>query len=347
MAINTLNRRQLLAGIAAAPIVAGSAGEALAQQQRFKGRHLVAQGLGGGPQDIIEAVVYKPFRAETGADTTQVPLFSAPGLARMQAETENPLIDMFVYSGGQEVVAKEMGLTQAITGSSRLGVLPDGLRDRDGHWAVWAAIGEGILYRTDKIKEPPRSYKDFLKDEYKGHIAFPNLTNGYGVDFLVMLARALGGGENNVDPAFKALAKIKGETIFNTTAEIATLFGQNDIWLLPYDIGNAYRLKQSGLPIAMAKPEEGSPAVFISSCIAKRSKNGDVAAGVLDAMLDPVNQAKLAEAMRYTPTNPQTVLTNATAREIPNLKDLVFLDRPLILKKRAEWTDRFNREIAS
>src|SRR5262249_30582977 len=150
-------------------------------------------------QDLIQAAVFAPFDQATGARTTQVPMQSAAALARMRAETGNPQIDMFQFSGGQEVTAKEMGLTQPLTSVSRLAGIPAALKDADGHWVTWAVIAEGIVYRRDKIPEPPRSYRDFLKPEYRGHIAFPAITNGYGMDFLVMLARAFGGGEANIE----------------------------------------------------------------------------------------------------------------------------------------------------
>ena len=103
---------------------------------------------------------------ETGAEATQVPLFSAPGLAHMQEETEKPLTDICLYSRAQEVLATHMELRQAIAGASRLAPIPDNLKNYDRPWAVWAAIGKAILYRADRPKEPPRSYKDFLEDEY-------------------------------------------------------------------------------------------------------------------------------------------------------------------------------------
>src|SRR5215212_4813447 len=176
------HRRAIVTGLGAASLMPVATRVTRAQAERFKGRELVSSGFGGSTQDIIQKAAFDPFAAESGAKTTQVPMQSAAALARMKAEAGNPQIDMFQFSGGQEETAKESGLTQPLGTVPLTAKVPEGLKDKDGHWVSWAVIAEGIVYRTDKIKEPPRSYKDFFKPEYKGHIAFPAITNGYGMD---------------------------------------------------------------------------------------------------------------------------------------------------------------------
>lgn len=343
----TLNRRTMMSlmGAAAATPLLSRAG--FAQAPDFSGRSLVSSGFGGSTMDIVQAAVFDPFDAATGASSTQVPMQSAAALARMVAEAGNPQIDMYQFSGGQELVAKADGLTQPMEGVTRAANLPEDLKDPDGHWVSWAVIGEGLVYRTDKFETPPTSYKDFFRPELAGHIAFPAATNGYGIDFLVMLARIFGGGENDIDPGFEALARIKNETIFAAASDLPTLFGQGDIWLMPYDTGNTFKIQNAGLPVAFAAPVEGSPAVTLTTCVANGAANADVAGGAIDFMLSPEAQVAIADAMRWVPTNPEAVLPEALAAAVPALDQLVTLDRPLINEKRAEWIERFNREIAA
>ena len=344
MGTSSLDRRQLLAALAASTALPFSSAQA--QAQAFAGRKLVSSGFGGSTMDIIQSAVFTPFDKATGASSTQVPMQSAAALARMKAEAGNPQIDLFQFSGGQEAFAKSEGLSQPLSGVSRLGQIPAGLRDPDGHWVTWAVIAEGIVYRKDKIPTPPTSYKDFLKPEYKGHIAFPAITNGYGVDFLVMLAKAFGGSEDNIEPGFEAMKQIKGETIFKAASDLPTLFGQGDIWIMPYDTGNTFKLQQAGLPVAFATPKEGSPAVFITACVAKGAKNADIANAAIDAMLKPEAQIEIARAMRWTASNPETKLPADLTGEVPSVDKLAQLDRDKINGKRASWIERWNREIA-
>jgi putative spermidine/putrescine transport system substrate-binding protein len=346
MDANHLDRRQLLAALAASSVTPFAASGALAQAPSFAGRKLITSGFGGSTMDIIQSAVFSPFDKESGAASTQVPMQSAAALARMKAEAGNPQIDMYQFSGGQEAFAKDEGLSQPLSSVSRLARIPADLKDPDGHWVTWAVIAEGIVYRKDKIPTPPKSYKDFLKPEYKGHIAFPTITNGYGMDFLVMLAKAFGGSEDNIEPGFEALKKIKGETIFKAASDLPTLFGQGDIWIMPYDTGNTFKVQQSGLPVAFATPEEGSPAVFITACVAKGAKNADVANAAIDAMLKPEAQIEIARTMRWTASNPDTKLPADLAGEVPAVGQLAQLDRAKINRMRGAWTERWNREIA-
>jgi putative spermidine/putrescine transport system substrate-binding protein len=340
------NRRQVVAAMAASTALPFAASPAFSQTPSFAGRKLISSGFGGSTQDFIQAAVFNPFEKDTGAATTQVPMQSAAALARMKAEAGNPQIDMFNFSGGQEAFAKEEGLSQPMSGVTRLAKIPAALKDPDGHWVTWAVIAEGIMYRKDKIPSPPKSYKDFFKPEYKGHIGFPVITNGYGMDFLIMLAKSHGGSEDNIEPGFEAMKKLKGETIFKAASDLPTLFGQGDIWIVPYDTGNTFKLQESGLPVAFSTPDEGSPAVFVTTCIAKGSKNADVANAAIDAMLKPEAQVELARKMRWTASNPDTKLPDDLASEVPQVDRLATLNRTKINAMRSAWTDRWNREIA-
>jgi putative spermidine/putrescine transport system substrate-binding protein len=345
MTFDRMSRRQVLSGLAASgtlPLLSSR----LSAAESFSGRSLVSSGFGGSTMDIIQKAVFDPFDKATGAKSTQVPMQSAAALARLKSEAGNPQIDMYQFSGGQEDAAKKEGLTQPLTSVAQLHAIPADMKDPDGHWVTWAVIGEGIVYRKDKIKEPPRSYKDFLKPEYKGHVAFPAITNGYGMDFLVMLARAFGGGEANIEPGFEAMRRLKGETIFKAASDLPSLFGQGDIWIMPYDTGNAFKVQGSGLPVAFATPEEGSPAVNITAVVAKGAKNADVANAAIDYMLRPEAQVEIARHMRWTASNPNTKLPDDLAAEVPNVSQLAKLDRAVINEKRPEWTERWNREIA-
>lgn len=319
-----------------------------AQAPNFKGRELVAQGFGGQGQDAVQAATFDWFDKTTGAKSSQVPMQSAPAFARMRAEAQNPQIDMYVFSGGQEVVAAKEGLTQPLGDIPQLARIPASLKDPGGHWVTWGAIGEGILYRTDKFKDKPASYKDFLRPEVQGHVAFPVISNGYGLDFLIMLARAYGGSERNIEPGFDAMKKISAKaTIFRAASDVQGLFTQGDIWMLPYDSATAARAKAQGVPIAFAVPAEGAPAVFLTAVISRNTKNADMARVIIGRMLSPEAQVDVARAVAWGPTNPDTRLPPELTGSIPQVSALLKLDRDHINANRSAWTERWNREIAT
>ncbi|MBU8539335.1 extracellular solute-binding protein [Falsiroseomonas tokyonensis] len=337
-----LTRRTALTA-ATLPLLAPSA----RAQQRFTGREIVATAFGGPSQDLIQRLVYDPIARETGARGTQTPLLSANAFARMRAETQAPQIDLFMYSGGQQVAAKAGDLTQKLPDAPNFANVPANLKDADGQWIAWGLVTEGILYRPDKIATPPRSYRDFFKPEFEGHIAFPHITNGYGTDFLVMLAKTFGGSEQNIGPGFEALKRISGRAnIFRSAAEVQTLFASGDIWIMPYDGASAMRSKAMGIPVSYAVPEEGAPYVLLTGAVAKRSRNADIASFVLNRHLDPEVQTAIAREIGWAPVNTATQLPPDVAPFMAPTDKLANLDRDAINANRPAWTDRFNREIA-
>jgi len=331
-------------GLATLPLL----GSAALAQKRFAGREIVATAFGGSSQTLIQQMVYDRIEAETGAKGTQTPLLSAQAFARMRAEAQAPQIDLFMFSGGQEGPAKAGGLTQPLPAAPNFANVPAALKDPDGHWIAWGLVTEGILYRTDKITTPPTSYRDFFKPEYEGHIAFPHVTNGYGTDFLVMLARAFGGSEENIGPGFEAMKRISGRAnIFRSAAEVQTLFASGDIWIMPYDGASAMRSSAQGIPVGYSVPEEGAPFVLLTGCVAKRSRNADIASAVLDAHLDPAVQAAIAAQVGWAPVNTATQLPADVAPFMAPTSKLAEFNRDVINAARPAWTERFSREIAT
>ena len=203
-----------------------------------------------------------------------------------------------------------------------------------------------LLYRTDKVKTPPRSYKDFLDPAYAGHIAMPTITNGYGTDFLVMLARAQGGSEANIEPGFKALAQIaKGATIFRAASEVPGLFAQGDAWIIPYDSTSAKRCREAGLPVAFVTPEEGSVSSACSVCVAANSNNLELARAMAGQFISVESQMAIAEQLQWAPTNGRVRLPEALAQQLPRPDQLVTLQMDVMTANRPLWTERWNREI--
>lgn len=325
---------------------AASAAAGSAAAQSFTGKEVVAQGFGGPTQDVIQQVVFDVFDKREGSRSTQVPLQSAAAFARMRAEAAAPQIDLYQFSGGQERLAAAEGLAGPLGELPGLADIPATMKDPGSKWVTFAVIAEGILYRTDKVKTPPRSYKDFLDPAYDGHIALPTITNGYGTDFLVMLARALGGSETNIEPGFQALTKIaKGASIFRAASEVPGLFAQGDAWIIPYNSTSAKRCKDAGLPVAFVAPEEGSVASACSVCVAAKSQNLALAQALAEQFIAPDLQRAIAESLQWAPTNSRVQLPEALARQLPRPDQLVKLNMDVMTRSRPEWTERWNREI--
>jgi putative spermidine/putrescine transport system substrate-binding protein len=345
-AMQGFGRRSFL-GAAGAMVAGIDVQLAQAQQGRFAGKQLVAQGFGGPTQDIIQRAVFDRLDAREGCHSTQVPLQSAAAFARMRAEAAAPQIAVYQFSGGQEKLAAAEKISASLGPLPELADVPAVFKDPAGFWTTYAVIAEGIVYRTDKVKALPRSYKDFLDPAYDGHIAFPTITNGYGTDFLVMLARAYGGGEKNIEPGFKAMAKFAADaTIFRAASEVPSLFAQGDVWIMPYDSTSAKRCKDAGLPVAFVAPEEGSVASPCTICIAAKAPDLDLARAAAGQFISVESQTAIAEQLQWTPVNSRVILPDALVQQLPRPQQLISLDESTMTQQRPQWTERWNREIA-
>lgn len=342
-----VNRRSFLATALAGTAAAALPGLSFAQDKKFAGRSVVMQHAGGPSLVAMTELVFNDLQSETGMEIVPVPILASAAFARMKAEKDNPQIDLYgMFAGGQEAIAKAEGLTEPMDVPNMAALAPQ-FADAEKHWAVFGVVPHGIVYRTDKISTPPTRYQDLLKPEYQGHVLVPHFANATGTNFVVMLARELGGGEEDMDAAFEMLREFRGAAIAKTAAEIDAQLNQNDIWIAAYDFYTAFRNAKQGMPIAFAVPEVGSSYIGLASCIAKGSKNNDVASAVVNRLLSPESQIKLAVSEGWVPTNPNTVLPDELAGKFPRLDQLVQVDAETISANRSAWTERWNKEINS
>jgi putative spermidine/putrescine transport system substrate-binding protein len=266
----------------------------------------------------------------------------------MIAELPSPTIDSYQFLGGEEIEAKKRGLTQHVGDLGGV-KLPPVFVDPDHQWVAVAAVPSGILYNTKFIKTPPTSVKDFLRPEYRGKVALAEFSNIKGVDFMLMLARAFGGSEQNAEPGMAKLEELirGGAKIFSTAAQLKALFAQDEVWIAYYDVAKARSAADQGLPVGFVPPAEGMTVQLVTTIIAKNSKNADAARKAIAYALRPESQRKFAEVLGWSPVNPNVTLPPELAAMIPvgedAYKKYVVLNRALIGEKRPDWIDQFNR----
>lgn len=89
--------------------------------------------------------------------------------------------------------------------------IPRAMKDTRGYWVgdYWGAISIG--YNANLISDPPKTWKDLLKPEYKGKVALNGspLTSGSAVAGVFAAALANGGSLNDVGPGIDFFAKLK------------------------------------------------------------------------------------------------------------------------------------------
>jgi putative spermidine/putrescine transport system substrate-binding protein len=319
-------------------------------------QEITINSFGGSYEEAHRKCVIDPFTAETGAKVNIVTAYSADAFAQLRAQKDAPQYDVIHFSGGQEIVAASEGLIVPIT-EAQVPAIADlydfaksGIARGEGPAYQIAAVG--LVYAADKVPSEPTKWADLLKPEYAEHLVLTNITNGYGMVGLLMLNQISGGTMDNIQPGLDAVSKLldAGAVVVSTSPEIQAEFVQNDAWIAPYASDYAYTLKAAGLNVKFVQGEEGTPASFITANLVAGRNNVDLATRFIAKELSPESQACFSEALRYTPTNSKTVLSDEVAADVvygaDATKGLMRFDPAVIEANRSAWTEAFAKTIA-
>jgi len=307
----------------------------------------------GGAYEETQKELAKQFAQENNVEIEFVTLYSADALAKIRAEKGSPSLDVVQFSGGQEAIAgKEdlivkIDLNELTNGKD----LYDSAKDPNGYAPAYAFSALGIIYNEEKISSPPTSWKDLWKDEYKGKVAMVDISNSYGLQFILATAKMHGGGESNIQPGLDAIADLlpNAAAVVKSTPEVGTLFAQEEAIIAAYDTGYAFTFRQQGQPIKFVTPQEGAIGTFINAQVVKGG-NEELAKKFVDFLLRPDIQKQFAEKNGYAPTN-RTVELSAELQAVMPYGDeavnrLIRLNNDLVNENKAAWTEEWNKLIS-
>ena len=173
----------------------------------------------------------------------------------------------------------------------------------------------------------------------------PTPASGYGLQALVMLARANGGGEQNIDPGFKAL---RDEIAPNVLAyepsldRLAALFVGKQARIVVWGSGRSHYFAEAGLPAGFVSPREGMPAMLSAACATARPERNERASNFVKALLQPGLQRLFLRDFGWAPAAISAGIQPPA--EVPP-SALVTLDWIEINRQRAAWTERWKRDI--
>ena len=212
----TLNRRRFLGTGAAATGLIGLSGLPLRAQNRV----LNVTAYGGVWEQAIRDCFVAPFEAKTGATATVSLGGPAQWLAQVEANPENPPLDVLIMTPDLAVLAAEGDLMDDFTVEKlpNLAKIPQEFTDACLGKGTYFDYGVGgITYNTQVVAEPPRSFAAFVDRVAAGEFIASVPSISYGpttIFFLWALNNALGGDVNNVDPFFAAMEKMKGNLVY-------------------------------------------------------------------------------------------------------------------------------------
>ena len=317
-------------------------------------KRLVFATFTGSWEEAHRAVLVPAFKKSTNnADIILDPMLSVDQIAKVNAAKNNPPIDVMLHDPGPALTAIGQGLVDnyPVAQSKNYKDLIAEAQEETGPAIFFQVVG--LTYNPEKIKKPPTSWKDLWSPEYTGRAGITNLNSTLGTGFLVEVAKMFGGSESNIEPGFKALNDLKPNlaAVAANPGALATLFQQGQVDISPGNFNAIQILKARGVPVEFVVPKEGAIAFKTTIHIVKNTKNKDLAIALIEAAMSPDVQTRLMQSpYLVVPTNSkvqmQGEISKVLVKDQAELKQkFVFQDWKKINEQRAQWIERFNREI--
>ncbi|MEN9775830.1 MAG: hypothetical protein RL322_2900 [Pseudomonadota bacterium] len=342
-------RRALLrtASLSAAAL-ATPAGIAFAQSKSIS-----ATTYPGAWESAHRGILLPAFSKASGGSTNLVASLAVDTVSKIIASRARPPFDVIILDEGPYLAALQHDIFEKIPTDKlpNLKDIPQKFIDPRGLGVFVSGQIIGIAYNTRKIKNPPKTWNDLLKPEYKGRVGLASMGSTLMSAWMVEMARLNGGSETNMEPAFdfvKRLLPNVGAVAANPGA-LATLFQQDQIDISVHYNNNVGDLQSKGVPVALTRPDTGWIHIMSTMHIVKNSRNVDLAAAYINAAISPEVQTKMADSpYLVVPTSSKAAFSKGLrdyAGSMADVEKMNAVDWEKLNPRRAEYIQRFNREV--
>lgn len=331
-------------------------GQETTQEVPPKPDFLTINVFSGAFQANMEEYVVKPFQEETGITVNLVS--SAPPLSTLQAQGDNPEIDLFIAGDPQRLLAEQQDLLQpydpaVVTNAADL-FEPARMSDSA---LVLNYASQGLVYNTEKLSEAPTSWFDLFDLDLPGQIVVraPDAQNT--VSWLTLMAYELNGEwPDSIDDYDEVLRRVKEDLSPNlfaavsSSGDVLTAMVQQEVTLTVWQDSQVLAANAGGATLAYAEPAEG-PLPVATMVALTNTQNKYWAEVLMNYMLDPVGQAGWAENGGYGPSNSVTQIDEELAEQITYGEEavsrLVKLPWEKIIPLSTDLIEEFNAAISN
>jgi len=286
------------------------------------------------------------FTKDTGVKVRFTFLSSGPAVARIEAEKNNPQADAWYGAPSENhVVLREKGLSQPYV-SPNAKDLAAKFKDPEGYWTSFymnpLGFASNLKTLEQKKVEPPTSWADLLKPEFKGQVQAPSpQTSGTGYNMVAALV-IMTGEEKAFDYLKKLNPSIQTYTQSGTAPARAAAIGQAGVGI---QFTPAFlQLIEEGYPLKISFPKEGVGFEAPAISILKGAPHPELAKKLLDWSISLQGQAALTDAKTYFfPVHPKAKLS----KDLPAFEEIPTINYDAIWagKEKKRLVDRWINEV--
>jgi putative spermidine/putrescine transport system substrate-binding protein len=226
---------------------------------------------------------------------TDTDMSSAEEIAKFDTEKNKPTADIGDVGMAFGSVAIEKGVTQPYK-TSYWDKIPDWAKDKDGHWVVGYTGTIAIMTNTKLVKNPPKSFDDIAKGNYK--VAIGDVAKASQAQNAILAAAiAFGGDEKNIQPGIDFFEKLSKQKRISLSEVKLANFEKGEVEVaLVWDfnaLGYREQLKSTDYDVVI--PKEGSVVGAYATIINKYAPHPNAAKLTREYILSDAGQINLAK----------------------------------------------------
>lgn len=291
--------------------------------------------------------ISQQFEAETGIKVNPVTQSSSgEGLIKLQVNRDKPTVDVWFATN---TIASEAAQDEKLFAK----IPHDKLTNRDelidgaisDDWVGIYYYPMGIVYNADVISEPPTSWSDLWKPEYKGQIIAPAMSI-YSGSLLTVANTINGGASDNFDKGFEALKSLNDNVslYYTSDSQARQSIVQGEGAILVGQSSHMNAVAGEGVNVKMVSPKP-SPMYF-DVMMMTNGENQEAAAKFIDYIISKGAQEELLSRVNMAPVNRNVELPKELAEILPAEGDGFVMDGRVVLDNISDWSVRFD-EIMS
>jgi len=217
-----------------------------------------------------------------------------------------------------------------------------------------------LIWNKNKVRQPT-SWLDYWEAQkvygadIKGRVLSHGMSNYELAAYaLIMGAKARGGDERNMKPAWDLLKGLKPYIgpVVDTSAAAVPYMENEQVWIGPYWSARSVYYMKRGLPIGMTVPKEGTIALGTTSAVPIGSRNKKLAFEFMNFRLEPDIQR--AFCLEYNIGPGRSDITDwpadfaeqqVTTEE--KMRTMSFPDLDYMAAQQRSWTEEWQDIMAS